>query len=345
MVVLLHASVTFDFTVQWPSSAPNGRIQTTAPRERERERHAPAHLPADATISWACSTAASRTARWWSDGRVRAACSRATPCAFRRASSRCLRPRPGRGPPTGSAGTSASVRGPARQTQKRGSSKTGRQMVPEPSPESLPQGGLDILKFNKAPLIYSVSYFIFVRFWSLFGGHKPTKTPVATELGVVESLSRPRRRRRRAVFVVILVSEEKQLRLLNAGRVRSTWVFIGAGRERPELTRRVRKYRPAARASASLMKHRMTSCYCGRRKGRSGARPLDFEIWFFFKQLHSTCETSEESNHTLFEFVMIWIFDMIPCCFTCGVKLRDYRYAQVWIIAKRRKQNLISWFL
>jgi len=130
---------------------------------------------------------------------------------------------------------------------------------------------------------------------------------VATELGVVESLSRPRRRRRRAVFVVILVSEEKQLRLLNVGRVRSTWVFIGAGRERPELTRRVRKYRPASRASqpsASLMKHRMTSCYCGRRKGRSGARPLDFEIWFFFKQLHSTCETSEESNHTLFEFVM-----------------------------------------
>jgi len=31
--------------------------------------------------------------------------------------------------------------------------------------------------------------------------------------------------------------------------------------------------------------------------------------------------------------------------FTCGVKLLEYTYAQVWIIAKRKKQSPIGWFL
>jgi len=36
---------------------------------------------------------------------------------------------------------------------------------------------------------------------------------------------------------------------------------------------------------------------------------------------------------------------LILASFTCGVKLLEYRYAQVWIIAKRWKQNPFGWFL
>jgi len=37
--------------------------------------------------------------------------------------------------------------------------------------------------------------------------------------------------------------------------------------------------------------------------------------------------------------------DWFLASFTCGVKLLEYRYAQVCIIAKRWKQSPISWFL
>jgi len=32
-------------------------------------------------------------------------------------------------------------------------------------------------------------------------------------------------------------------------------------------------------------------------------------------------------------------------CFTSGVNLLDYRYVQIWIIAKRWKQRPVNWFL
>ena len=41
----------------------------------------------------------------------------------------------------------------------------------------------------------------------------------------------------------------------------------------------------------------------------------------------------------------IKICDWFFASFTCGVKLLEYRCVQVWIIAKRWKQNQISWFL
>ena len=41
----------------------------------------------------------------------------------------------------------------------------------------------------------------------------------------------------------------------------------------------------------------------------------------------------------------IKICDWFLAYFTCGVKLLEYRYAQVWNIAKRRKQSPIGWFL
>ena len=40
----------------------------------------------------------------------------------------------------------------------------------------------------------------------------------------------------------------------------------------------------------------------------------------------------------------IKICDWFLACCTCGVKLLEYRYAQVWNIAKRRKQSPIGWF-
>jgi len=43
-------------------------------------------------------------------------------------------------------------------------------------------GGLDIEKLIKPPMIYSVSYFDLEGLSTLFGGAKPTKTPVATGL-------------------------------------------------------------------------------------------------------------------------------------------------------------------
>ena len=41
----------------------------------------------------------------------------------------------------------------------------------------------------------------------------------------------------------------------------------------------------------------------------------------------------------------IKICDWFLAYCTCGVKLLEYRYAQVWNIAKRRKQSPIGWFL
>ena len=41
----------------------------------------------------------------------------------------------------------------------------------------------------------------------------------------------------------------------------------------------------------------------------------------------------------------IKICDWFLAYYTCGVKLLEYRYAQVWNIAKRRKQSPIGWFL
>ena len=41
----------------------------------------------------------------------------------------------------------------------------------------------------------------------------------------------------------------------------------------------------------------------------------------------------------------IKICDWFLAYFTCGVKLLEYRYAQVWIIAKRWKLSPIGWFL
>ena len=42
---------------------------------------------------------------------------------------------------------------------------------------------------------------------------------------------------------------------------------------------------------------------------------------------------------------VINICDWFLAYYTCGVKLLEYRYAQVWNIAKRRKQSPIGWFL
>jgi len=41
----------------------------------------------------------------------------------------------------------------------------------------------------------------------------------------------------------------------------------------------------------------------------------------------------------------IKICDWFLAYYTCGVKLLECRYAQVWNIAKRRKQSPIGWFL
>ena len=41
----------------------------------------------------------------------------------------------------------------------------------------------------------------------------------------------------------------------------------------------------------------------------------------------------------------IKVCDSFLAYYTCGVKLLEYRYAQVWNIAKRRKQSPIGWFL
>ena len=39
------------------------------------------------------------------------------------------------------------------------------------------------------------------------------------------------------------------------------------------------------------------------------------------------------------------ICDWFLACFTCGMKLLEHRYAQVWIIAKTIKESPVGWFL
>jgi len=40
--------------------------------------------------------------------------------------------------------------------------------------------------------------------------------------------------------------------------------------------------------------------------------------------------------------ILLKICNRCLACFTCGVKLLQYRYVQVWIIAKRRDQSAYS---
>jgi len=42
---------------------------------------------------------------------------------------------------------------------------------------------------------------------------------------------------------------------------------------------------------------------------------------------------------------LLKICDLFLACITCGVKLLEYRYVQVWIIAKGWEQSPIGWFL
>jgi len=42
---------------------------------------------------------------------------------------------------------------------------------------------------------------------------------------------------------------------------------------------------------------------------------------------------------------LLEICDLLLAFLICGVKLLEYRYVQVWIIAKRWKQSPVGWFL
>jgi len=61
-----------------------------------------------------------------------------------------------------------------------------------------------------------------------------------------------------------------------------------------------------------------------------------------FCAFHCSVEASGCYFYSLADRRMI---HTLPSSLTCGVKLLEYRYVQVWIIAKRWKQSPVGWFL
>jgi len=85
-------------------------------------------------------------------------------------------------------------------------------------------GGLDIPKFSKTPLIYSVSYFNLEGLGALFGGAKPTKVPGGDGTGLCKDSFR---------WTVLLIRVFENM--FRAGA--STCLYFRGGQARSQVSR------------------------------------------------------------------------------------------------------------